>query len=387
MSNKQTKTATLILPLLFGFFIMGFCDFVGVATSYFKEEFSVSETLAGFLPTMVFIWFLLLSAPVATAMNKWGRKKTVQISNIVTALGMLVPFVAFNKVTCLIGFALLGIGNTILQVSLNPLIASVVTGEKKTSTLNAGQVVKAVSSFCGPFIALFCSASLGSWKFSFLVFSILTVIAMLWLMFTPFEESAEKDKVSSIKETFSVLKNPFILLLFFGIVTVVGLDVGMNTVTPKLLIERCSDTVETAGLGSSVYFLCRTVGALIGTFLLARMTDRKYMLANAALAVVALIVLVFVRGRLGILVTVGAVGFLCSSLFSVIFSQAIKAVPEKTNEISGLMITGVCGGAIIPPVMGFLSDALGNQSGSIFVILVCAVYLFICGLSMKKANA
>ena len=137
-----------ILPVLFGFFVMGFCDVVGISTSYVKIDFNLSETLAGFIPSMVFLWFFLLSVPTAILMNKIGRKKTVQISNTITIIGMMIPFFSYNFTTCMIAFALLGMGNAILQVSLNPLLTNVVKGDKLTSSLTAGQVVKAVSSFC-----------------------------------------------------------------------------------------------------------------------------------------------------------------------------------------------------------------------------------------------
>lgn len=151
----MNKSIGKVLPVLFGFFVMGFCDVVGISTSYVKADFGLSETLAGFIPSMVFLWFLLLSVPTAMAMNRLGRKTMVQISNVITIVGMLVPFVSYGFVSCMAAFALLGIGNTIIQVALNPLLASVVKGDALTSSLTAGQVVKAVSSFLGPFIAAF----------------------------------------------------------------------------------------------------------------------------------------------------------------------------------------------------------------------------------------
>ena len=163
----MNKSIGKVLPVLFGFFVMGFCDVVGISTSYVKADFGLSETLAGFIPSMVFLWFLLLSVPTAMAMNRLGRKTMVQISNVITIVGMLVPFVSYGFVSCMAAFALLGIGNTIIQVALNPLLASVVKGDALTSSLTAGQVVKAVSSFLGPFIAAFAVLAFGNWQYLF----------------------------------------------------------------------------------------------------------------------------------------------------------------------------------------------------------------------------
>ena len=210
MNNNITKA----LPVLFGFFVMGFCDVVGISTSYVKQDFNLSETLAGFIPSMVFIWFLLLSIPAAMAMNKVGRKTMVQASNVITFIGMLLPFISYNFVTCMLAFVLLGVGNTILQVSLNPLLTNVVKGNALTSSLTAGQVVKAISSFCGPFIAAFAAGTLGNWKFLFPIFAAVTLLSGLWLLLTPIREEEPDAGTSSAGAVFGLLKDPEILFLF-----------------------------------------------------------------------------------------------------------------------------------------------------------------------------
>lgn len=374
-----------ILPVLFGFFVMGFCDVVGIATSYVKQDFGLSETVAGFIPSMVFVWFLLLSIPAAVWMNRLGRKRMVQISNVVTLVGMLIPFIDYSFATCMAGFVLLGVGNTILQVSLNPLLTNVVSGERLTSMLTAGQVIKAVSSFFGPFIAAFALGVLGEWRYLFPIFAAITLVSTLWLMFTDIPRETGVSGTSSLGATFSILKDSRILLLFLGIFFVVGVDVGTNTVAPKLLIEREGMSVDQAGFGSSLYFVCRTVGAFIGSFLLAKMSDVTYFRVNILVALAAVCVLFFAESTAFIMVLVGCIGFFCSSIFSVIYSQAMKSRPDKANEISGLMIMGVFGGAVIPPVMGALTDAIGNQTGSIAVIAACMVYLTFCAFRLRRA--
>lgn len=364
-----------VLPVLYGFFVMGFCDVVGIATSYAKADFSLSETVAGLIPSMVFIWFFLLSVPAAVLMDRLGRKKMVQISNLITFAGMLVPFFHYNFATCMIGFVFLGIGNTILQVSLNSLLTNVVKGDALTSSLTAGQVVKAVSSFCGPFIAAFAASTLGNWKYIFPIFAAFTLIAGIWLMLTHIDEQEASGEQSSFASVTSLLGDGKILMLFMGIFCIVGVDVGINTVAPKLFIERLGWAVETAGLASSVYFICRTAGALLGTALLARMKDETYFKVNIAAAIAALAALFPVCGKTGMFMLIGAVGFFCSSIFSVIFSEALQARPDQANGISGLMIMGVCGGAVIPPLMGVLTDTIGTQAGSLIVITACALYL------------
>lgn len=379
---QAKKNFVALLPVLFGFFIMGFCDVVGISTSYVKESFNLNETVAGFIPSMVFIWFLLLSLPSALLMNRYGRKRMVIVSNVITFVGMIIPFVAYNLVTCMTAFLLLGVGNTILQVSLNPLLTNLVGGKALTSALTTGQVIKAVSSFCGPFIAAFALTYFGEWQYLFPMFALLTLISTVWLLLTdiPHEKS---EKGSSIGATLSLLGNKRILLLFLGIFFVVGVDVGLNTVAPKLLIERCGFAVQDAGYGSSVYFFCRTAGAFIGAIALAKISAVKYFRANIVVALGVIAALFFCQTAISVLVAVGLLGFLCSSVFSIIYAEALVVAPDKENELSGLMIMGVFGGAVIPPVMGLLADATGSQTGSLIALSVCLVYLCYCAFAAK----
>lgn len=383
--KKESASIKGALPVLFGFFVMGFCDVVGISTTYMKESFNLSEWAAGFIPSMVFFWFLLFSVPTAIVMNKIGRKKTVQVSNLVTIVGMFIPLFFQNSLPAyIVAFVLLGIGNTILQVSLNPLLTNVVRGDALTSSLTAGQVVKAVCSFLGPLIAAYAATKFGNWMYIFPIYAGITVISSLWLLLTKIPDEAPAGKVASIGATFALLKDKRILLLFLGIVFVVGTDVGMNTVTPKLLLERVGLDAASAGIGSSVYFLCRTAGALIGAVLLAKISEMKYFRIHIVVALAAMAVLFFIGGQWAVLAMVGLIGYACSSIFPIIYSNAITARPEKANEISGLMITGVFGGAVVPPLMGFAADSLNSQVGSLIVISACLLYLTYLAFGFTK---
>lgn len=375
------------IPVLATFFVMGFCDVVGIASSYVKQDFGLSESVAGFIPSMVFIWFLLLSVPAALLMNRLGRKTMVQISNAITFVGMLIPFFSYHLAAVVAAFVLLGIGNTILQISLNPLLTNVVGKEKLSSALTGGQVIKALSSFSAPFLALLAGSAFGNWKYLFTIYAVITLLSFLLLEMTQIPREEVSAGGAGVRESFGLLKDKTILLLFLGIFFIVGIDVGTNTVSAKLLIERCGLPVEKASLGASVYFICRTVGAFIGVGLLSRMDDIKYLKLNLFCAAAALAVLFFAGSAPVILVGIGAIGFFCSSVFSVLFSQALKARPDKGNEISGFMITGVAGGAVIPPLMGVCTQLIGNQNGSLLVLALCLVYLLYCAFEAGQRVA
>lgn len=390
---KKNNSNSKILPVLFGFFIMGFCDVVGITSMHVKEDLLGSyspefrDTLSNLIPVALFSMFLIFSVPTGMLMNKIGRKKTVLLSNIITIVAMFIPLIEYTFVMSLLAFALLGIANTILQVSLNPLLTNVVNGDKLTSSLTAGQFVKAISSFCGPFIAAFAAAQLGNWQYIFPIYALITLISTIWLMATPIEEELVTGKASSFGDVFSILKDRAIFLLFLGIIFVVGVDVGLNTAAPKILMERCGMNSIDAGYGPSMYFAFRTVGAFIGAILLVKYSPIRIFKIITVVAVLALIALVFAADKVVIFALYAIIGLAIANVFSIIFSLAIQSRPDKANEISGLMIMGVFGGAVIPFIMGLTSDILCSQVGSILIILLSAIYLLFCAYLIKPKVA
>ena len=385
----KTKQLSSIGAVLFAFFVQGFCDIVGISSDYAREAFGWSQTMAGFLPSMVFVWFLFLGIPVGIQMNRWGRKNTVLLGMAVTITGMMIPL-AGTSWACLVGFATLGIGNAILQVSENPLIKNVVTDERiLTSSLTAGQVVKAISSFSGPFIMLFAVNVLGGgdpqrWYLAFPVLGAITLLSALWLLVSPIErEPVEKTDVT-VNQTFTLLKDSTILLLFFGIFFAVAIDVGTNFVSSKVMMARYGWTLEEAGIAPQTYFICRTVGAFLGVFLMTKIADMTYFRLNIVTCIVVILSLAFIQlPEAWALVQIGAIGFLCSCIFPIIYSMAVQARPDKANLISGLMITAVAGGGAATPLIGLATDTAGSITAGVCVLLICAGYLTYCAFGVK----
>lgn len=371
---KQSNSKWTILPILFGFFVMGFVDVVGISTNYVKRDFGLSDTLANLIPMMVFLWFAIFSIPTGMLMGRIGRRNTVAVSLGITIVAMLLPLFLYDFAGVLLAFALLGIGNTILQVSLNPMVASVVVPGKVTSVLTLGQFLKAVSSFLGPLIAGAAASFWGNWKWIFAVYAVTTLLSLAWLLTGVHEEKNKSAQASTFATVCSLFKDRYIVMLFIGILLIVGIDVGLNTTIPKLLMEKTGMSVSEAGLGSSLYFSARTIGSFVGAFLLAKIASDRFMQYSMMLALVGFILLLLVNSLLWISVLVVIVGLACSNVFSIIFSYALQHLPERDNEISALMIMGVSGGALVTPLMGILSDAFGQVAG-LSLLLFCLLYL------------
>ena len=384
---KQSNL-TKLLPIMFSFFAMGFVDMVGTATNYVKADFALSDTMANFLPSMVFPWFFFLSVPTGLMMNRIGKRKTVLLSLVVTALALILPLCAYSYPVLLVSFCLLGIGNTLMQVSLNPLITCVVSGEKLASTLTFGQFIKAIASFIAPIIASWASVKFGNWLLLYPIFLVFAIIAAIYLGMTKIEEEIPKDKSSSFIDCLKLLGDTSVLLFFLGIVAHVGIDVGVNTCAPKIIMERLGLPLEKAGIATSIYFLFRTLGCFSGSFILAKFPLKKFFAVSVACMVLSMIGLFFAHSLAGLYIAIALVGFGNSNIFSMVFSRALLYLPEKNNEMSGLMIMGLIGGTIFPLLMGVLSDAMGTQVGSVIVISVGVAYLvYLATVFFKKAEA
>lgn len=333
MKNKVTKS---LFPVLFGFFVMGFCDIVGISSDYVQRSFNWSPVMTGFVPSMVFVWFLFLGIPVGNKMNQWGRKNTVILSMAITVVGMILPLIAYGSATCIMAYALLGIGNAILQVSLNPLLNNVITDKAYlTSSLTAGQVIKAVSSLIGPEIVLFAVNHFGidKWYYCFPILGFITMLSAVWLLATPIEreQNVDTEKEVSVSTTFSLLKDRIILLLFLGIFFIVGVDVATNFISSKLMTIRFDWSNEQVKFAPQAYFLCHTVGALLGTFLLTRISEMKYFKVNITACILSFLILIFVENDVTNIVCIGLIGFFASSVFPIITRWHCR--PSLTKRI------------------------------------------------------
>lgn len=381
--NRTKKGWTPVIAVFFGFFIMGFVDVVGIATNYVKIDFNLSNSLANTLPMIVFLWFALFSIPAGILMGKVGRKKTVLISLSITTFAMVIPFIIYSFAWVLVAFALLGISNTILQVSLNPLVASMFNNDKTASVLTTGQFIKSVSSLLGPIIVGFTALYFANWRFTFLIFAIISLLSVLLLSFSKIDETGYTNRQSSFRSVISLLKNRYILYSFLGIVLIVGLDVGINTSAPQLLMSRADLEISRAGLGSSVYFIAKTIGTFLGAFLLLKTRPLRFLRVSLLIATLSFIPLIFGSNLWAILIAIFVIGLSCANVFSILFSLALNKLTDRSNGISALMIMGVSGGAVILPLQGVVNDAFGLIA-SLLVLLSCLILNLLFTQKLKE---
>jgi fucose permease len=380
----QKKILLKLLPVMLAFFVMGFVDLVGAITNFVKEDFHLSDSVAKILPAMAFFWFFILSVPTGLLVNRIGRRKTVVLSLIVTSLALLTPIFGYSFPAMMISFSLLGVGNTLIQVSINPLISNLINENKLASTMTFGQFVKAIASFLGPVVATWTSVAFGDWKLLFPVFMTVSILATLWLGATKIEEEKEPGNGLRFFSCIKLLGNGIILFSFIGIMCHVGIDVGINTTAPEIMKEYFGLSREEAGFASSIYFLFRLAGCLAGTFVLARWSGRKFFMVSVLLMAIAIGGLIFFHNKEVVYVCIALVGLGNSNIFPIIVSQALFRMPACKNEVSGLMIMGLVGGTVFPLLMGKATDLTGTQAGGLTILGIAVIYLFFLSSKLKK---
>jgi FHS family L-fucose permease-like MFS transporter len=381
--NNSKIEMRKILPVFLSFVVMGFIDIIGVATGYIKQDFGLTDFVAQFLPMMVLLWFFVLSVPIGVLQDKYGKRNMLNIGMVIQAVGLGLPFVHYSFGMMFASFILLGIGNTVIQVSANPLLQDVTPSEKLASYMSTSQFVKAIISFSGPIIASFMALHFGNWKLVFAIYGITSLLAAFWLSMTPIVESKPDRKPASFASCFGLLKNRFVAFMALSIFLIVGAEVAINTNIANVLIAKYGLTLDQAVIGISWFFAGETISRFLGAIILNWIKPRVFLLLTTLLALLGVLGVFLAPSNIVAFVSILVIGLGAGNLFPIIFSMALAKMPDRANEISGLLIMAVSGGAFIPLAMGYVSTVFGPMA-SLFVIGGCMLYLLWVSFYVRK---
>ncbi|MFC2080303.1 sugar MFS transporter [Bacteroidota bacterium] len=384
--TKSKISLKYVTPVLMGFFVMSFCDLVGIGVDRVKLDFELSNTLAQLIPSAVFLWFLVLSVPVGILQDRLGKRNVLNIGMIITALGLLIPFLFYSFATILMGFALLGIGNTVVQVSANPLLVDVVPSNRRSSFLSFSQFVKAIGSMIMAPLAGILASKFGDWKLIFVVFGVVSILTVLWLATIKIEETKNTEQRATFGSSFKLLGVGFVAVMVICIFLVVGIDVGVNAVSGQFLLAKFGSAQTLAESGRSVYFFGKMLGTFGGAILLAKLSSPKFFTWTSILGLVSIVALMFAPSEGVAMVIIFVIGLGIANIFPLVFSLTVERYPERANEISGLMIMAVSGGAVLPLLMGWIGD-ISSVTASVFVLVAAIIFILIVSLNQKKAKA
>jgi len=382
---KKRISPGIMIPVFASFYVMGFVDLVGMATGYVKEDFQLSDSLAQLLPSMVFLWFALLSIPTGIFQDRRGKKLTANLGMLLTALGLMVPFIHYSYMTAIIGFMIIGIGNSILQVSANPLLLDISSDDSKAANLSLSQLIKASAAMLGPFIAAALVKFTGNWRLIFPVYAGISILTVLWLYSRKIEESKPEKKPATFRSVLSLFKKPFVVVMVLSTFLMVGFDVGINSNIANFLRTKFSISMESASFGISFYFASLMIGRLAGAIILRKINPDRFLIWSVVISLVGLTGIILSGNLLVTRIMILVTGLGISNTFPIVFAKIVERMPEYANELSSLIILSVIGGAVIPPVMGVVSDNMG-VTASMFVLVFCMIYVLFASLYAIRIN-
>jgi fucose permease len=374
------------LPIFLAFLAMGFGDAVGPFVGLAKSEFQLSNTLATLIPFAGFIMFGLLSVPVGVFQDKRGKKFVLMMGLSVILAGLLnATFGIGTFAGFLFTILLIGAGAAILQVAGNPIMRDVSAEGKYARNLTLGQFVKAIGSLSGPLIPVVAARYFGvSWKIIFPIYAVAIAVTLLAVGFLRVARKAPERQAATTGSCLALLRNGYILAMVFAIFLYVGAEQCLSAGIPLFLKERFSVDISKVGLlGTGLFFLALTIGRLFGGIVLNWMPPRKFFLVTCAVSILGLLGLFVPSGYVAAAsFFLAGVGF--ANIFPLVFSLAVESMPDRANELSGLMVTAIVGGAFLPPLMGFVAD---HSTVQISFLVPLAAILFITGTAIANRNA
>ena len=378
---KRNKT----FPIYLAFLAMGFGDAVGPFVGLAKEQFALSNFEAQLIAFMGFIMFGILSIPMGIYQDRKGKKIVLMLGLIIALVGLTIPLFGLSSYALfLLTILLLGAGAAILQVAGNPIMRDVSAPGKYARNLSFGQFIKAIGSLSGSLIPFAAAKWFGAdWKILFPIYVSALLLTIVIIGFTKIKEEKLDKEPATMKSCFSLLNNKFILAMVLGIFVYVGIEICISSGVPILLNSRYGIELKTWGLlGNAFFFIAILIGRFIGSIILNWAKPSAFFRATV-IASIAGIGLIFIDNQIVTIVGIFITGLGFANIFPLIFSITIDAMPERSNEISGLMVTAIAGGAFIPPIMGFVADKTTVLGG--FIVPLVGL-LFVSYLAFSKAS-
>lgn len=374
----REKKTFASLPVFMAFLCMGFGDVVGPLTGLIKQEFQLTNLIAQTIPFMGFLMFGLLSIPVGVVQDRFGKKAILMTGLCLALIGLTIPLMGkFSSfIALLAGILMLGAGATFLQVSGNPLMRDVSAPGKYSSNLSLAQFIKAIGSLSGALLPLAAANYWNAdWKIVFPVYSFLVLLTIVWIWLTKIKgQDTENVGTATFASSFTLLKNRYILIMVLGIFLYVGAEVSMSSGLPIYLQDSFNLDIAKLGLlGTLFFFIALMTGRFMGAIILNWLPAKTFLKISVAISILGFLGL-FAGIQLVAMISIFIIGLGFANIFPLIFSITVETMPDRSNELSGLMVAAIVGGALIPLVMGFVAD-LTSTLIAFIVPLICIIYI------------
>jgi len=375
---NQERNSIASLPVFLAFLCMGFGDVVGPLTGLIKQEFQLTNLVAQMIPFMGFLMFGLLSIPIGVAQDKFGKKSILMTGLCLALFGLTMPMIGkFSSfITLLSGILMLGAGATFLQVSGNPLMRDVSAPGKYSSNLSLAQFIKAIGSLSGALIPLVAANYWNAdWKILFPVYSISVLLTIIWLCITKIQgQNIEKVVNATFASSLMLLKKKYVFLMVLGIFLYVGAEVSMSSGLPIYLQDSFGFDIAKLGLlGTLFFFIALMSGRFLGAIILNWLSPKTFLKISVFISILGFFGL-FSGIQIIAMISIFLIGLGFANIFPLIFSITVETMPGRSNELSGLMVAAIVGGALIPPLMGLLAD-LTSTLAAFIIPLACILFI------------
>ncbi|MCJ7553810.1 MAG: MFS transporter, partial [Ignavibacteriaceae bacterium] len=365
-----------------------------------KKSFELSNTMVGFLPFAFFIAYGIMSIPSGILVEKYGEKKMLLIPFILAFAGAIV-FVSLPSLPIyIISLFSIGAGMAMLQVTINPLLR--VSGGEEHFAFNSviAQLFFGGASYLGPYLYSYLVVNLNeysgggnilldslsslvpanlSWISLYWIFAVVSLLMIIVIASVRFPklEFKEDERVGGWESYLKLIKNKYVILYFIGIFAYVGTEQGIGNWISEFLSQYHGMDPQTKGAEAVAWFWgLLTIGCLLGLILLKLVDSRKILLGAAGLAIICLTIAIVSSSSVA-MIAFPLTGFFLSVMWSIIFSLALNSVAENHGSFSGILCTGIIGGAIIPLIIGGLADIVGLRYGMMFLYVSLAYILSI----------
>jgi len=390
-----------ILPVYLAFLCMGFGDVVGPLVGLVKDSFNVSNFQAQFMTFSGLIMFGVLSVPLGLLQDKKGKRFIMNLGLVVAFIGLIIPIIngmygprvdlvdagATKFYVLFFAILLLGAGATTLQVVGNPIMRDISPAGQYSSNLSLAQSVKAVGSSLGFLLPPFAIKYFNlDWSILFPIYSILILINLLWFNTVKIEEKKSgEEKPASLQSCLSLLGNGYVLMMVSAIFFYVGAEVSMSSGVPILMKEKFGIAEVGLWVSWALFFLPILVGRFTGGLILRKIKPTRFFITTVILSITGLIFM-FLGVKYLTFLGIILIGLGFANIFPLIFSITIEHMPERTNELSGLMVMAIAGGAFIPPIMGFVADKSSLLIGFLVPFAAIIYILWTALINFKKSN-
>jgi FHS family L-fucose permease-like MFS transporter len=397
------------------FFFWGFVHSLDpILIPHLRKSFQLNDLESSLVDSSVFIAYFIMALPAGYVMRKYGYKSGIVGGLLLFALGcfLFLPAADTHQYIYFLGaLFIIASGLTFLETAANPYATIIGPPETATRRLNFAQSFNGLAAMVAPIIggkyilsgtemsvkdfeklsdqarSIYLTTEAQSVKMPYLILGMLVLLVAVLFMVSKLPDVKETDGTSAGNNPLKAFRHRNLTWAVVAQFFYVGAQICVGSFFIKMARTAADLDEKTAtqylGWGYGAAFM---LGRFVGTFLMGRFASEKLLSAYALINIVLSAVAIFGSG-IAVVYALIAIAFFMSIMFPTIFSLGIKDVGADTKMASSLIVMSIVGGALLPPVLGVISDATGSIQNGYIVPLLCFVVVFLFATKGHKVKS